>query len=896
MAYVRGFNPNEDLDQVNKGQTTDLKNPTIVSAGSGPVTLGSGLSAKNNPNAQVASQEGGFANLQRYLDANKGGAEQLGNRVAGAITGATEQAKQGIAGAGTEFGKEVEKGTLKYNPNLVGAAASDASNYLYNPELQKQLSGQYGGPNTYTGSAEDIAAQKAINEAQQKAAFAGDVGGRTQLLKETLGTPGTKTTTAGQNLNQFLLQNTQPAFNKVKSAAEQAKPLTEQYGQKVGGLQQQVEQAKQASAATKQQALERLGQGFSELQSNITQTAAQKQEEANQAADLNRYKEALNDPNNPLVAKLGLNAQTLADFQAKNRELAAAGEPTIDITQYLSPGQAAKIGTLDVTSQKQLADLTALGQLTGLNTLGFLNQGYGGFDPTLNYGGAYGDVQSNWQAYQQRMQQAEQYRKYLEELERLKNQAQQPTTPTTPTAPTGAGNPYYPQDTDVPKPPGYSGGGGGGGMIGGGGLGGIGSTGNTSNLQGDEWYQDSNGNWYDQEGVWQGGPGDIGIDPSGSWWGQQAAGLAGQVIGGIPGGLAGKALYDWVVNKINEQKTEAAFEQDRQRLEREYLRQEQEREQRDRELQAEAEQAARDAGLMGEPGIGDMGPGQDYDYSDWNNTDQGLTPIGDSGLGGDIGNIPDLGDLGGGFGGGYDYGNDFSSDYGDWSDFGGGDWGGGFDWGGGGDWGGGDSFGGCPQVDSFVPGDRRVGDTKVGDELTIACPITLNAKEEPVTFSDTKKQPGYRFETENGVSLVASSTAPIPTKAGKYQNPQNLLGEVIATQIDGEHDWSKVIKVESVGDIDVQRITVGNENFWVGEKPGKFVLHHNVYFAVKKDGGEVVDPSRYINGGRVSGPGTSRSDSINAKLSDGEYVIPADAVSQVGPQYFDQLVQYLRKK
>lgn len=50
------------------------------------------------------------------------------------------------------------------------------------------------------------------------------------------------------------------------------------------------------------------------------------------------------------------------------------------------------------------------------------------------------------------------------------------------------------------------------------------------------------------------------------------------------------------------------------------------------------------------------------------------------------------------------------------------------------------------------------------------------------------------------------------------------------------------------------------------------------------DGGE---PKR----GLVAGPGTGISDSIPAKLSDGEYVIPADVVKAKGVQFFDKLLE-----
>lgn len=42
-------------------------------------------------------------------------------------------------------------------------------------------------------------------------------------------------------------------------------------------------------------------------------------------------------------------------------------------------------------------------------------------------------------------------------------------------------------------------------------------------------------------------------------------------------------------------------------------------------------------------------------------------------------------------------------------------------------------------------------------------------------------------------------------------------------------------------------------------------------------------------GGHIQGPGTGTSDSIPAKLSDGEYVIPADVVDKLGVEFFEKL-------
>lgn len=57
----------------------------------------------------------------------------------------------------------------------------------------------------------------------------------------------------------------------------------------------------------------------------------------------------------------------------------------------------------------------------------------------------------------------------------------------------------------------------------------------------------------------------------------------------------------------------------------------------------------------------------------------------------------------------------------------------------------------------------------------------------------------------------------------------------------------------------------------------------------KADGGP-MDPADDGHGGAVSGPGGSRDDLIPARLSDGEYVIPAPVVKKLGVKHFDNLI------
>lgn len=53
---------------------------------------------------------------------------------------------------------------------------------------------------------------------------------------------------------------------------------------------------------------------------------------------------------------------------------------------------------------------------------------------------------------------------------------------------------------------------------------------------------------------------------------------------------------------------------------------------------------------------------------------------------------------------------------------------------------------------------------------------------------------------------------------------------------------------------------------------------------------EALEAAGMADGGPVKGPGTGTSDSIPAKLSNGEFVIPADVVSFLGVKFFNDLI------
>jgi hypothetical protein len=160
--------------------------------------------------------------------------------------------------------------------------------------------------------------------------------------------------------------------------------------------------------------------------------------------------------------------------------------------------------------------------------------------------------------------------------------------------------------------------------------------------------------------------------------------------------------------------------------------------------------------------------------------------------------------------------------------------------------------GGCVVLESFIPlvestiVNKR--DVKQAFQLISGFKISLGSENESLeptigtvvnNFVDI--QPCVRIETESGVSLVCSTTAPIYTRELEFVNAPDLMGRTVACMKDGLPFWDKVVSVESVGDKFVSVIDAGGTAFWAGEKEDSYILHHNVKSWNRNDGGLEYD-------------------------------------------------------
>lgn len=146
--------------------------------------------------------------------------------------------------------------------------------------------------------------------------------------------------------------------------------------------------------------------------------------------------------------------------------------------------------------------------------------------------------------------------------------------------------------------------------------------------------------------------------------------------------------------------------------------------------------------------------------------------------------------------------------------------------------------GGCVALESYVPM-VEIEKKHNGREVTKAwmlesgMKISLGTDDIQIVDGQVVKtlndyQPCIRITTVEGISLVCSTTARILTKENGFTISTELFGKRVAVMRNGRTWYDEVIRLEDAGMKFVRVIDAGNNSFWAGEKPGSYILHHNV--------------------------------------------------------------------
>jgi len=146
--------------------------------------------------------------------------------------------------------------------------------------------------------------------------------------------------------------------------------------------------------------------------------------------------------------------------------------------------------------------------------------------------------------------------------------------------------------------------------------------------------------------------------------------------------------------------------------------------------------------------------------------------------------------------------------------------------------------GGCIALESFIPL-AEIDRKHNGREITKAWMLesgmkislgtdSLEVVDGHIVTTCNDYQPCVRVVTADGISLVCSTTAPLLTADKKFIIATEIFGKRVAVMRNGRTWFDEVVQLEDVGMKFVRVIDAGNNSFWAGERPGSFILHHNV--------------------------------------------------------------------
>lgn len=216
---------------------------------------------------------GSYANLQKYIQANQPQAQQMGQNLSQNVESAGQQASQKVE----QFGQQKPQ-VAEFDPNQYIQNAPQLSQEQKTQYQQTKATGGYTGPQQLEQAQGYTEAQKAAQEAANKAKMAGTESGQQELLKQTYARPDY---TQGQvKLDQVLLGGNQQAKQSLGDLSQRYSGLYDLFNQKaedVGtGINQATQQAlknREAVVLAEQKALQDL---INPIESRVSQAMTER--------------------------------------------------------------------------------------------------------------------------------------------------------------------------------------------------------------------------------------------------------------------------------------------------------------------------------------------------------------------------------------------------------------------------------------------------------------------------------------------------------------------------------------------------------------------------------------------------------------------------------------------
>lgn len=240
-------------DKQNQDLGIDKSAPLPVAAGVGSVTPGAPVTGVS----KGRSSHTNFTNLTDYLTANQQQAGQLGDKTAGYINNQISDQQNTLGLQAGKFSSNVNAQKTNYDQGAIDKTL--ASPDTPDAGVVTNLTGAYNGPNSFVSTDEYTPVAEKTQKLSQLNDLSKTTGGRKDILTTIYGNPGSS------QYDQFLLDNTAPAKQKVTTALSGINPALEKTNSQITQLDSQIGDVK----ANNKQVADKTRQQFSTAEAGI---------------------------------------------------------------------------------------------------------------------------------------------------------------------------------------------------------------------------------------------------------------------------------------------------------------------------------------------------------------------------------------------------------------------------------------------------------------------------------------------------------------------------------------------------------------------------------------------------------------------------------------------------
>lgn len=142
---------------------------------------------------------------------------------------------------------------------------------------------------------------------------------------------------------------------------------------------------------------------------------------------------------------------------------------------------------------------------------------------------------------------------------------------------------------------------------------------------------------------------------------------------------------------------------------------------------------------------------------------------------------------------------------------------------------------GCLAIDQWMPLGIQAGHVQAHDYV-LGTRGGLDSEWFEVQAARCSVQPCWRLTTESGATVTASESTPMTLPGGALAMLPDMLGQLVAVRrmswwrrllrLDGAR-WEHVTRLQYVGKLPVNQISVGGNSLWGGDRFGVYVSTHN---------------------------------------------------------------------